>query len=269
MTAMIRASGAAGAVATGHITPLVLTWNEAPNVGRCLERLAWAARVVVLDSGSTDDTLAIARRFPNVEVQVRPFDDHASQWNHGVDLVRTPWVLSLDADYVLPEEFIRALDELDLASDLDAVCARFRYCIFGRPLRASLYPPRAVLFRRDRCRYEPDGHTQRLRVPGRSIAIRATIDHDDRKPLERWLVSQGAYARQEAEKLLSKPARALSWPDQMRKTIVIGPPAVFAYTLVVKGTLLDGWPGWYYALQRAIAELMLSIQLLDRRLRGR
>ncbi len=267
MAGMIRGGGAAGAAVAGQITPLVLTWNEAPNLARCLERLTWAARVVVLDSGSTDDTLAIARRFSNVEVQTRPFDDHASQWNHGVDLVRTPWVLSLDADYLLPERFVPALDELDLAGDLDAVYAHFRYCVFGRPLRASLYPPRAVLFRRERCRYESDGHTQRLRVPGRSMTLTATIDHDDRKPLDRWLASQLVYARLEAEKLLAKSSTGLNWADRLRKTIVLGPPGACAYALIIKGALLDGWPGWYYALQRTIAELMLSLQLLDRRLR--
>jgi glycosyltransferase involved in cell wall biosynthesis len=245
----------------------VLTFNEAPNIARCLERLAWARRVVVLDSGSTDDTVALANRFPNVDVHTRPFDDYASQRNHGLGLITTPWVLSLDADYLLPEAFLPALDRILLAGDLDAVVAGFRYCVFGRPLRASLYPPRPVLFRRDRCRYEADGHSETLLVGGRSASTPVRIDHDDRKSIDRWFASQMAYARLEAEKLASRAPAELNWQDRMRRTMLLGPPGACVYALLVKGALFDGWPGWYYALQRAIAEMLLSLQLLDRRLR--
>src|ERR1043165_8275403 len=129
------------------ITPLVLTRNEAANLQQCLDRLRWAPRVVVLDSESSDDTVAIARRYSNVDVHVRPFDNHAAQWNHGLSLIETPWALSLDADYVVPDSFVSEAATLVGEADLDAAFARFRYLINGRPLRAFLYPPRAVLFR--------------------------------------------------------------------------------------------------------------------------
>ena len=58
------------------ITPLVLTFNEAPNIGRTLDRLAWAKEIVVLDSFSTDDTEAICRKIPSVRFIQRKFDDH-------------------------------------------------------------------------------------------------------------------------------------------------------------------------------------------------
>ena len=250
------------------MTPLILTLDEGPNIARCLERLSWAQRVVVLDSGSRDNTHDIVRRFPNAELHTRAFDDHTSQWNAGLSLVTTPWVLALDADYVLSEPLVRELRELTLQDDVDAWLASFRYCMFGRPLRGSLYPPRAVLFRKDRCRYEADGHTQRLVVPGRMRHLTATIDHDDRKPLDRWMRSQVAYARLEADKLASQSTDALSTLDRLRRTIVLAPPAVFVYTLIVKGALLDGWRGWYYALQRTVAELLLSLVVIVRRLRG-
>ena len=249
------------------ITPLVLTYNEAPNIARCLDHLGWAGRIVVLDSGSTDDTVSIARRFPNAEVHTRPFDNHTAQWNHGLSLVTTGWALSLDADYIVPESF--PLEAARVVSDarVDAATVSFRYLIFGRPLRASLYPPRAVLFRPGRCRYESDGHTQRLAVPGTPVSMTSVFDHDDRKPLGRWLSSQDKYSVLEVEKLLAAPADRLTIQDRLRRSIVLGPPAVFLYTLVLKGALFDGWPGWYYTLQRTVAEILLSLHLLDRRLR--
>jgi glycosyltransferase involved in cell wall biosynthesis len=246
------------------ITPLVLTWNEAPNLERTLARLAWAAEVVVLDSGSTDGTQEIARRFPNVRVEMRPFDDHTSQWNHGVDQVRTPWVLSLDADYVLGIGFEQELAALDATAA--AYEAAFHYLIGGKPLRASLYPPRTVLFQKSRGRYLQDGHTQLLRVDGAVGRLKTKIAHDDRKPLSRWLASQDKYALLEAEKLLAVDPASLRMQDRLRRTGWAAVPATLIYTLLVKGTLLDGWRGWYYTLQRVLAEIVLALRLLEARL---
>ncbi len=165
------------------ITPVVLTWNEEPNLRRCLDGLRWADRVVVVDSGSTDATLAICGEYPNVVVNIRPFDDHTTQWNHGVSLAETDWILSLDADYVVNGDFVREVESLDSSSGCSAWHAPFRFLIHGRPLRGSLYPPRAALFDRTRCRYVPDGHTQLLSIDGKTGTLRTRIDHDDRKPL--------------------------------------------------------------------------------------
>ena len=248
-----------------HITPLILTWNEEPNLRCCLERLRWANEVVIIDSGSTDATAQIAAEFPNVRFLVRPFDDHTTQWNYGVDAVQAPWVLALDADYVLGPGFEDEIAAVTAGAKHDAYHASFRYLIFGRPLRSCLYPPRAVLFRKDRCRYEQDGHTQLLHIPGTSGTLNTRIDHDDRKPLTRWFASQDKYAKLEAEKLLQLPAAELQLQDRIRRTMILGPFFVFAYTLLVRRSLLDGWHGWYYAFQRTVAELMLSLRLLEKK----
>ncbi|MGE3776053.1 MAG: glycosyltransferase family 2 protein [Pirellulaceae bacterium] len=249
------------------VTALILASNEQVNIGRGLERLGWLGRVVVVDSGSMDDTARICETFPNVEVVVRPFDSHTAQWNFGLDQVATEWVLSLDADYMLPQSFPAEVSGLTPPPELDAYYARFRYCVFGKPLRGSLYPPRAVLFRKSRCRYEQDGHTQLLRVPGATGQLVSVIDHDDRKPLSHWLSAQRKYAALEAHKLRTTRPLHEKWPDRVRRMIWPTVPATLLYTLFAKRLILDGWAGWLYALQRTYAELLLALELLDAQLR--
>lgn len=249
------------------ITPLVLTYNEAANIERTLAGLAWARQIVVLDSGSTDGTAALIEQFDNAKVVERPFDNHTAQWNFGLEQVQTPWVLALDADYVCPPSLVEELRSL--GPDHDAYAAGFRYCIDGRPLRGTLYPARVVLFRADRFRYVADGHTQTLQVAGDVGKLSSVLLHDDRKPLARWLADQSRYAELEAVKLLSASASELGWKDRLRKRILWAAPATLFYCLFLKGLILDGWPGIYYTLQRVYAELLLSLKLLDARIRGK
>ena len=244
------------------ITPLVLTWNEEPNIRRCLERLKWAGRVIVMDSGSTDATLEICAGFPNVEVIKRPFDSFAGQCNAGLEHIDTEWVLSIDADYLMPFEFPGVVEAH--TAKTDGIRFPFRYLVHGRPLRACLYPPRVILYRRRLARYRNDGHGHRVMIDGAIGEVGLRVDHDDRKPLSRWFDSQLKYARLEAEKLQSEPHPA-GLPDRLRKMIWPAAPAAFLYTLFGKGVVFDGWPGLFYALQRTYAELVLSLILLEKR----
>src|SRR5207244_7930299 len=108
------------------ITPLILTFNEAPNIGRTLERLGWARDVVVVDSGSTDRTRDMLRQQANVRVFERPFITHMEQWNYGLEetAIRTEWVLALDADYILSEELVREIGSLSPPVDVSGYRAR-------------------------------------------------------------------------------------------------------------------------------------------------
>ena len=245
------------------ITPLILTYNEEPNLGRTLAQLTWAREILVLDSGSTDQTLVLARSFPNVRVLHRPFDSFAQQCNFGLAQIETEWVLSLDADYLLTPELHAELLMLDPSPAVGGFSATFCYCVNGRPLRGTLYPPRTVLYRRRLARYADDGHAHHVQVSAPVTPLRGRLLHDDRKPLSHWIWSQDRYAKLEAEKLSRTPGAELGLNDRIRKTILLGPPVVFLYTLFVRGVILDGWAGWHYALQRALAETLLSLRLIE------
>lgn len=248
------------------VTPLILTFNEAPNLRRTLARMAWAKEIVIVDSFSTDETLEIARAFPQVRVVQRKFDTFAGQCNFGLEQISTGWVLSLDADYVLTPELVAEIGRLDGGEPSAGYQARFRYCIHGRPLRASLYPPRTVLYLKDKAHYANEGHGHRVHIEGPVRMLAGWIDHDDRKPLERWYGEQIKYAGQEARHLLDTDPARLNAADRIRRRILLAPGLVFFYTLLGKGLILDGWPGWFYVGQRTFAELLLSLRLLEEKL---
>jgi glycosyltransferase involved in cell wall biosynthesis len=252
-----------------NITPLIITLNEAPNIQRTLDKLVWAQRIVVIDSGSTDATCEILHSYQQVVVISRPFDDFASQCNFGLERVETSWVLSLDADYELSAELVDELATLHADDATAGFRARFVYRIFGRSLRASLYPPRVVLYRRDRATYHNEGHGHRVIVSGEIRPLARVIYHDDRKPLSRWFASQQRYAAQEADYLLSSNRRELRGFDRIRRAGWPAPIIMLFHTLLIKRCLFDGWAGWYYVLQRVLAETMIALAINDRRLRSK
>jgi glycosyltransferase involved in cell wall biosynthesis len=250
------------------ISVLILTYNEADNIRRTLDALSPFSDVVVLDSGSNDDTIKIFGDYSNVRYLTRPFDTHVGQWNHGLTScgIRRPWILALDADYVLSPTLVDEIASLSPKTSLSGYRIAFRYCVCGRPLSAALYPPVTALYRRERAHYVQEGHTQRVVVDGAVGCLKGYIDHDDRKPLSRWLESQQRYTKLEADYLLGTSPARLRRVDKLRLMAWPSPILVFLYTLLAKGCILDGWPGWFYVLQRTLAETLIAMQLLDRRL---
>lgn len=245
------------------ITPLILTYNEAPNIDRTLQQLTWANQIVIIDSYSEDETLEIIQKYPQAQVFQRNFDTHANQWNYGLEKIPSEWVLSLDADYWVTDSLIDEIKTLHPNDEIDGYFIKFKYCVFGKPLRGTILPPREALFRKQKATYIDDGHTQLLQVKGESKTLKNYIHHDDRKPLSRWLWAQDRYMKIEVKKLLETSVSELSFGDKLRKQKLIAPFIIFFYCLILKRGFLDGWHGWYYAFQRMLAETLLSIRLIE------
>jgi glycosyltransferase involved in cell wall biosynthesis len=252
-----------------QITPIILTYNEAPNIARAMSRLTWAKDIVVVDSKSTDGTVAELARWPNVRVFSRIFDTHASQWNYAVTDtdVKTPWILRLDADYLLTNDLIDELRALHPESDTNAYAIAFDYAIFSRKLRASLYPRNTILLRQGHFNIYDRGHTEVWVVEGIVKGLQARVIHDDWKGVEGWVNSQGRYMSRELAKISNRGEARVR--DRLRLVPPLMPIAIFLYCLFGKGLIFDGRAGLFYALQRAIAEAVLSLLVLEKSLRGR
>ncbi len=252
-----------------NITPLILTFNEAPNIERTLSQLLWAHRIVVVDSFSTDETLKILEKYTQVEVFQNKFASFADQCNFGLRQIKTDWVLSIDADYFLSNEVLIEIKKLNFnESKIVAYSAQFKYAIFGKIVRGSMYPSRKILYVKNLAYYENDGHGHRVNVNGSVETLNGFIIHDDRKTFTHWLSTQDKYLKQEADKLIHTPFNQLKWIDKIRWLIVPAPIFAFFYCLFLKGGILDGKYGWHYAMQRVIAEIILSIRLTEARITG-
>jgi glycosyltransferase involved in cell wall biosynthesis len=248
------------------ITPVVLTYNEDTNIGRTLDSLRWAADVVVVDSGSTDETESIARSFPNVRWHVRPFDTHLAQWSYGISetQVATEYILALDADMQVTPSFVEELQKTFLPGRVAGGITPFEYRYHGHALLGSLCPPQLRLFRRAEVSVAQPDHTQRFSIAGEAYRFRSALIHDDRKPIERWVNAQLAY-RLLNDKDLSNGGRR-RFRDRLRHAGVM-PPIMGLLAYLRAGGPLSGAAAARYAYERMTAESLLAIGLIDRRLK--
>jgi glycosyltransferase involved in cell wall biosynthesis len=250
-----------------HITPVLLTYNEEQNVGRTLSRLAWARDIVVVDSGSTDGTLAALANFPNVRVFSHPFDTHAQQWRYATEEthISTDWILRLDADYQVSDALTAELSRLASDAPVSAYRIGFDYAVFSHELVSSLYPANTILLRKGCFSIRERGHTEGWEVHGPVATLRGRVIHDDWKPIDQWLTSQVRYMRLELKPLRLHKAGLVRW---LRLRPPLMPIAVFLHCLFGKRLILSGRAGIFYALQRTVAEAVLSLMVLEEKLRA-
>jgi hypothetical protein len=237
------------------ITPVIITYNEAENIGRTLSHLTWAMDIVVVDSSSTDDTRAILTKFPQVRVFNRAYDNHANKWRYAVEEteIKTNWIL-------------REIADLDPNAPVSAYRITFDYAIFSHRLLSSLYPANTILLRRGRFSIVDRGHTEGWEINGPVSALKGRVIHDDWKTTGRWMIDQSRGMRREVN-LLRKQQRGLR--DWLRLRPPLMPIATFFYTLFGKGLIFNGRAGIFYALQRLVAEAALSLMVLEERLRSK
>ena len=183
------------------LSAIVICGNNVATIRRCLESVAWAEEIVVVDSGSTDGSFAIARELATKVRQTTDWPGHGPQKNRALDMATGDWIFSLDSDeWVTPE--VRSELEATMAAPGDksafALPRRSSFC--GRFMRHSGWWPDYVtrLWRRGAARFSEDHTHDRVIVEGKIGRLRSPILHEAVMDLEQMVVKINMYSSSSA-----------------------------------------------------------------------
>jgi glycosyltransferase involved in cell wall biosynthesis len=276
------------------LTVVVLTRDEERNLPACLESVAgWAAEVFVVDSGSTDSTVAIAERF-GARVVVHAFETHARQWKWALAelSIRTDWVLGLDADQrvtlELRDEIARRLATPQATDGPRGYYVRRRQIFRGRWIRHGGYYPKYLLklFRLDAVSVdEADLVDHHFVVAGRTAKIPRDIveDNQNEMAIAVWTAKHNRYAVLQAREelwaargarpggaalLFQSPDARVRWRKGVwcRLPLFVRPCLYFVYRYVFRLGFLDGKEGFvFHVLQAFWYRLLVDINLDEAR----
>lgn len=271
------------------ISTLIPTLDEEANLPRCLAALGWCDDVVVLDSGSSDATIDIARRAGATVVE-RPFDDWATHltWAARNIPFKHPWVLHIDADEVVTPELQAELASVAASGPADIVAYRLRYrnYFLGRWIRhCGIYPIWLMrFFQPAKVRWERSVHQVAI-VEGREGRLRSHFDHFSfNKGFEAWIEKHNRYSSREAEVALDDlagegvPLLAILQRDPVARRAALKrlsfrmpfrPTLRFFYMYVLRLGFLDGSAGLTYCRLLAYYEWLIVLKMREQRRRAR
>ncbi|MDS4040588.1 MAG: glycosyltransferase family 2 protein [Candidatus Competibacter sp.] len=268
------------------LTAIVLTQDEAINIEPCLRAMARIDDIVIVDSGSTDNTLDLARTVrPDARIFHHPFQDFGDQRNWALDCTepRHPWILFVDADeYCDPE----LLDEIaafirNPGSMVGGFIAGRNYFL-GRWLKYStMYPSYQLrLLRHGQVRYRKEGHGQREVTDGPLCYFHAGWRHEGlSKGVAQWIARHNRYSTDEVALILRLRGESLSWRELIDRDPIMRRRALkrvgaklpfrpltrFLYAYGIRKGFLDGYPGLLYGLLRVAHDIHITVKLGEQR----
>jgi glycosyltransferase involved in cell wall biosynthesis len=267
------------------VSVVILTRDEEPNIRRCLGSVAWANQVVVVDSGSTDDTVPVARSL-GAEVVEQPWLGYSGQREFALrlPLLRHDWIYFVDADEWISPQLAHEISGRLRAPSYVAFSHRLRLVFERTWIRhCGWYSGSWVVRLVDKRYTKYDGSLvgERACVDGPVCRLRNDIVDDDRKGLAAWLRKHVHYAELEARRRgkptpLRQRVRAFRSRDDTRpliravmKDVVFPsvpakPVALFTYMYVARLGLLDGLAGLRFCFFHAwfeacVAALRVSV----------
>ena len=275
------------------VTVIIPTYNEEVNIRYAIESVLWVEKVFVVDSFSTDRTVEIAKEYaPKVEVVQHKWEGYAKQKNWALDNLPIPtdWVLFLDADEMVPERLKnQILKTISSPNACDAYWIPFKVVFLGKVLRfcAGTYVLR--LFRKGKVRWEEREVHEHPIVDGKVGYLNADICHHDRKPLWFFLDRHNKYSDLEAKerfnawygesgkrqlkgRLFGTKAERIRFIKE-RIWRLLPPPfrwaTRFVWNYFIRFGFLDGMPGLFFCLHKAVQEFYTDMKMYELHLRKR
>jgi glycosyltransferase involved in cell wall biosynthesis len=242
-----------------RISAIVITRDAEKHLRECLRSVAWCDEIVVLDSGSMDRTLAIAREFTE-NIHEVPWRGFGPQKQAAVDRATSEWVLSLDADEritdALRDEMIHAMATQPSIDGFAVPRKNFhgeRWLRFG-----GQYPDYVLrLFRRSRGRFSADVVHERALVEGRTARLRHAIEHRAFEDLESRIAKLNRYSTLSARQLHEAGRRAGPFAPLVHFL------AFFLKDYVLRLGFLDGRPGFEVALLKSLGAYYKYAKLIE------
>lgn len=230
----------------------IIAKNEAHNLPDCLASVQWADEIVVVDSGSTDDTVAIATRMGARVIQTADWPGFGPQKNRALQATTCDWVLTIDADERVTPALRAAMEQAMQAGGQHAYASPRLTYFLGQPVRhCGWYPDPAVrLFRRGRARFSDHLVHEGLLVDDPVTMLEADLLHHSYQSLDDVARKIDSYGQAGARELFRKGKRP--WPPTP------GLKAFWAWlrTWLFKGGFLDGQAGWQIARMNARTTFM-------------
>jgi glycosyltransferase involved in cell wall biosynthesis len=238
------------------ITATVITLNEAEKLADCLESLSWIDEIVVLDSGSSDSTVAIAESF-GAKVAVRPFDTYSAQKNHAASLAQGDWILNLDADERVSNDLYSAIQTA--AFDVDAYDIPRVADFLGKPVRPMNRPLREVLVRlydRRVCSFKGAAVHEVVTGARRRGELSGELLHEGFRNLHNLIGRFNTYS----SLLVAETPRV----GHRASRLVMRPLARLCWCLFVKRAVLDGKRGLIASLLWSYHDFQVEAKRYER-----
>lgn len=242
------------------ISACIICWNEEEALRACLESVSWMDEVVVVDSHSTDGTVAIAEEYAG-RVLVRDWPGHVAQKEFAARQATHEWVFSIDADERVSPELRREIEALRREGPGDAAgfsMPRLTWHL-GRWIRhGGWYPDRKIrLFRKDRFRVEGRNPHDRFAVDGPVGRLHGDLLHYSYRDFAHQMRTMNSFSSIAARELYDEGRRSVIAP------LVFRPPWKFLETYVYKLGLLDGFPGLAIAVSTAYLVFARYVKLWE------
>lgn len=268
------------------ISAIILTQNEATNIRACLDRLDWVDDLVIVDSGSTDNTLDVARQTrPDVRIFDRAFDSFGDQRNWATQNTspRHEWVVFFDADErCTPRCADAVIEAVRNPGDRVGYYLTCRNFFLDRWIKhCTLYPSWQLrLFKVGRVQYRKEGHGQRELADGPLGYVHEPYDHlGFSKGITDWIARHNVYSSNEVELIDRLRQEPLQLHDLLRRDPVLRrrglkrlaaripfrPAVRFFYMYVIRGGFLDGRSGLLFCLLRVAHEIHITAKLEETR----
>ncbi len=242
------------------VSAYIITLNEAENIGACLDRLAEFDEVILVDSGSTDGTVEIASQYENVKASFNEWPGFSAQKAHALDLCSNEWVLNVDADEIITDEYLVELRKIVSENKVDGLESNRTLYRWGSKPRNFSGKDRLVrLFRKSTGKYLPRRVHESITVEGEIASTEATIDHFENLTYSQRIDKANKYSQARAEDKFEKGSGVSVF------TLIFIFPLTFIQVYFFKGHFLDGVDGLLTSMNAAFYAFMKYAKLWELR----